>query len=73
MARTVMTWSETAKQYKSEDGKVLRRENGTTPNGNPLGGRWVLRDATGVMVDFDQYRNDLSERYKLELVGESHA
>jgi len=60
MARTVMTWSETAKQYKSEDGKVLRRENGTTPNGNPLGGRWVLRDATGVMVDFDQYRNDLS-------------
>jgi hypothetical protein len=68
-----MTWLEKAKQFQSEDGKVLKREEGTTPNGNPLGGRWVLRDAGGVMVDFDQYRHDLSERYHLALQGTATA
>lgn len=73
MARTVMTWLEKAKQFQSEDGKTLKREDGTTPNGNPMGGRWVLRDAVGALVDFDQYRNDLAERYHLGLRGTASA
>jgi hypothetical protein len=40
---------------------TLARENGETPNGNPLNGRWVLRDANGTMLGFEQYRNDLME------------
>jgi hypothetical protein len=40
-----------------------RREYGTTPAGNPMGGRWVVRDAQGVYVDHDQYRNDLEPRH----------
>lgn len=51
------------------DGKVavLQRETDTlTPNGNKMGGRWVLR-IDHKMVDFDQYRNDIADRYRLEL------
>lgn len=48
--------------YRSTSGLTARREYGVTPNGNPVGGRWVLRDAAGGWVDFDQYRHDLWER-----------
>jgi hypothetical protein len=40
---------------------TMQREYGATPNGNPLGGKWVLRVA-GDFVDYDQYRTDLAER-----------
>lgn len=49
--------------YVSDDGYVVRREHGKTPNGNELGGRWVLREITGRFIDYDQYRNDLAERH----------
>lgn len=49
--------------YQAEDGHTARREEGLTPNGNPVSGRWVLRDPVGVFVDFDQYRHDLFERH----------
>jgi hypothetical protein len=55
------------KEYRSKTGYVLRRENGVTPNGNPIADRWVLRDGNGQMLDFDQYRNDLAERNNLYL------
>jgi hypothetical protein len=45
----------------------MAREYGETPNGNKLGGRWVLRIA-GRFVDFDQYRSDLAERNGITLV-----
>ncbi len=49
--------------YESSDGTFFASiEEGTTPNGSPVGGRWVLRDATGARVDVDQYRNNLFER-----------
>jgi hypothetical protein len=54
--------------YLSEDGWVIRREEGLTPNGNQLNGRWVLRDSKGKFVDFDQHRNDLIERHDITLV-----
>jgi hypothetical protein len=41
---------------------TAKREYGTTPNGNPMNGMWVLQTATGEMVDFDQYRHDLASR-----------
>lgn len=50
---------------------TLAREHGKTPNGNELNGRWVLRDAKGEWVDFDQYRHDLAARYDLELIGDA--
>lgn len=48
--------------YKAENGYTMRREyTGLTPNGNPMSGRWVLRNAAGELVDFHQYRHDLLE------------
>ncbi|MFN9474652.1 MAG: hypothetical protein ACK59X_24910 [Acidovorax sp.] len=49
--------------YLGSDGSTARRETGSTPNGNPIAQRWVLRDANGVWIDFDQYRHDLFERH----------
>lgn len=49
-------------QFRSDDGRCMARETGLTPNGNPLGGSWVLRSAAGEFIDFDQYRHDLAER-----------
>lgn len=48
--------------FRSRSGYSARREHGLTPNGNPVSGRWVLRDATGAWLDFDKYRHDLWER-----------
>ena len=49
-------------KYEFDNGSTLQRENGKTPNGNKMGGKWVLRDNTGALVDFDTYRNDVAER-----------
>lgn len=50
------------------DGLVLSREwNSKMPNGEPMSGWWVLRDAEGKMVDYDQYRNDIASRHDLTL------
>lgn len=55
-------------KYTSEDGEhVVAREDGPTPNGNELNGKWVYRKC-GVWVDFDKYRHDLAERNSLALV-----
>lgn len=49
--------------FEAPDGtQMLRESNTQTPNGNPIAGRWVLRDLTGTMLDFDRYRHDLLER-----------
>lgn len=56
-------------RYLSSDGLSVARERDTlTPNGNPMAGRWALRDGAGTLVDFDQYRNDLAERNSIKLV-----
>lgn len=52
--------------YLAECGLTVRRERGDTPSGNPVSGRWVLRDAHGTWIDFDQYRHDLFERNELK-------
>lgn len=48
-------------KYYFKDGSTMEREYGTTPNGNPMGGRWVKRSADGAMIDFNQYRYDIIE------------
>jgi hypothetical protein len=53
--------------YASDDGYVMQREYGKTPNGNNLDGRWVFSDPSGQLIDFDQYRNDLAERNNFQL------
>ena len=51
---------------------ILQRETGKTPNGNQLGGRWVLRNRkNNDFIDFDQFRHDLAERYELTLMDYS--
>lgn len=45
---------------------IARREYG--PHHDPMiggtyGGKWVVRDETGAFVDWDQYSNDLRDRY----------
>jgi len=52
--------------YQSDSGLTARREQGLTPNGNPVGGRWVLRDERGTWIDVDQYRHDLWARNGLK-------
>lgn len=54
-------------EYKAENGRTVKREYGTTPNGNPMNGNWVYRNSQGKMIDFDQYRESLSFRNNLEL------
>jgi hypothetical protein len=56
-------------EYRSEDGYVVRREQGTTPNGNPIANRWVLRSPDGEWLDFDQFRSDLAERNGIKLAS----
>jgi hypothetical protein len=46
---------------------TLRREEGLSPNGNPLNNCWVLR-VDGEFIDFDQYRFDLAARRNLILM-----
>jgi hypothetical protein len=53
--------------YVSEDGSVIQREYGMSPNGSLLNGKWVLRNSAGKYVDHDQYRNDLAERNNISL------
>lgn len=54
--------------YTISDGRVMARDHvGLTPNGNPLAGRWALRDAAGTLIDYDKYRYDLAERHNIEL------
>lgn len=54
-------------EYQSECGKTLKREDGQTLNGNPIGGNWVLRNKNGVYMDHHQYRNDLASWFGLTL------
>ena len=49
-----------ASDYQSANGLKLQR----TPRGI-----WVLRDAAGVELDRDQYRNDIAERRDIDLRG----
>ena len=46
---------------KLKENFEIKREFGTTPNGNNMNGRWVLRE-NGKLLDFDQYRYDLMDR-----------
>lgn len=47
--------------YRASSGFIARREDGLTPNGNPVGQRWVLRNTPGAWVDVHHYRHDLFE------------
>jgi len=67
MNKIKMFQNEKGLSYKSKCGYVMEREHGRTPNGNQMGGRWVLRNPQGEMIGFDQYRHDLAEIHNLEL------
>jgi hypothetical protein len=56
-------------KYVAEDGAVMQREEGRTPNGNQIGGRWVLRAADGTWIGFNQYRHDLAAMHGYQLKG----
>lgn len=56
--------------FRSACGHTLGREDGETPQGNPMAGRWVLRGPTGSMIDYDQYRNDLEQKHNLTTHGD---
>ena len=49
--------------YIGEDGFGMQREYGETPNGNRIGGRWVLRGPGCVWLDIDYNRHDLMSRH----------
>ncbi|HET6890503.1 MAG TPA: hypothetical protein VFH31_05325 [Pyrinomonadaceae bacterium] len=52
--------------YVGDGDYRMQREYGFTPNGNSLGGKWVLRGPEGEWIDFDQYRHDLMARHWFE-------
>jgi hypothetical protein len=49
--------------YIGEGDYRMQREYGLTPNGNSIGGRWVLRGPEAEWIDCNQYRHDLMERH----------
>lgn len=53
-------------RFKAGCGYSAQRESGLTPNGNPIAGRWLLRDQNGSFLDVDQFRHDLFERNQLK-------
>lgn len=53
--------------YVTDEGHTMRREEGLTPNGNPIRGRWVLRNADGSWIGYDENRLDLATRYGFRL------
>lgn len=70
MVGTILHYNAERDSYSSAGGLSVAREHDTlTPNGNPMSGRWVLRDAAGTLLDFNRYRNDLAEHNGLKLVG----
>ena len=60
-------FKEIEQEYLSCDVSKISREYGKTPNGNDLGGMWVLRDGDSNFVDFDKYVHDLAERNNIHL------
>lgn len=60
----MLTYNDSNDTYNS-DSYAAQREQGTTPNGNPMAGRWVLRNLQGEYIDHDKYRHDLFSRYDL--------
>ena len=67
--KTDMYYDLDDKSYKSENGFIIKREFGETPNGNKLDGQWVLRSSSGQFIDFKKYRHDLAEKYKFNLLA----
>lgn len=53
--------------FRFSNGWKMAREQGETPNGNPIDDRWVLRNENGDWIDCDRYRADLAERHGLKL------
>jgi hypothetical protein len=57
--------------YRAPCGMSLVREDHTlTPQGESMGGRWVLRNNDREIIGYDQYRNDIAERYDIDLHGD---
>lgn len=61
MARKMRQTSED--NYIGDGDYRMQREYGLTPNGNSIGGRWVLRGPDAEWIDCDQYRHDLLARH----------
>lgn len=49
--------------FVSDEGYRMQREYGLTPNGNRIGGHWVLRDPNNAWIDVNQYSHDLLARH----------
>lgn len=58
-------YNEDTDTYTCDEYIINRDWHGLTPQGNPMGGRWVLKDLDGKYLDHDRYRNDLFERNSL--------
>lgn len=68
MGQKTQTVSKNGEVYTFDNGFTMKREWETkTPNGNRMGGRWVLRDINGSLLEFDLYANDIACRYNLDL------
>ena len=60
--------------FETPTGLVLQREfESAAPNGAPMSGRWVLRGATGQLIDFDPSLNNIVKRNNICLKLGGHA
>lgn len=57
--------------YESKCGMVLQREiYSAMPNGELSNGKWVLRDDMEIVIDFDQFRDEIADRNNLDLCSD---
>lgn len=63
---SILIYDESSKAYKNQQFS-MQRENGTTPNGNNLAGKWVLRDRLDNVLGWDSDRQALADLFDLEL------
>lgn len=59
--KTQMKCRDDEESYEAADGSTMKREDEHQR-------RWVLRDATGELIDVDGYRFDLADRHDIELL-----
>jgi hypothetical protein len=55
--------------YGLTNGSTMKREYGVTPNRNYIGGRWVIRNRKGKILQIDQYRNSAVEKAGLSIAA----
>lgn len=64
MPKKIFHGTKETRAYVHKDGRYIKR----APNADDFG-NWQLHDASGQVIDTDQFRHDLADRHNIELTG----